>query len=254
MAMHRPAARRSHGRRSGDPVDPAVFYFGACAGGVWKTDDAGTYWQNISDGQLNTASIGAIAVSDSDPNVIYIGTGEACIRNNVTYGDGVYRSTDAGKTWTHLGLSDTRHISRVRIHPTNSDVVYVAALGHAFGPNEERGIFRSTDAARLGAGAVQERELGSRGPVYGPQQPPHPVRGYLAGAPQPWSLTSGGPESGIYRSTDGGDTWTEITRNKGIAGRADRPRRHRRLPRQGGARIHHVEAEGLRAVPLRRLR
>jgi photosystem II stability/assembly factor-like uncharacterized protein len=114
---------------AGDPVDPAVFYFGACAGGVWKTTDAGTYWQNVSDGYLHTAAVGAIAVADSDPNVIYVGMGECCIRGDVSHGDGVYRSTDAGQTWTHLGLEDTRHIARIRIHPHNPDLVYVAALG-----------------------------------------------------------------------------------------------------------------------------
>ncbi len=133
---------------AGDPVNPAVFYFGACAGGVWKTDDAGTYWQNVSDGFFKTASVGAIEVAPSDPNVVYVGMGEACIRLDVSHGDGVYRSTDAGKTWSHLGLQDTRHIARVRVHPRNPDIVYVAALGHAFGRNSDRGIFRSTDGGQ----------------------------------------------------------------------------------------------------------
>src|SRR5881409_1549708 len=119
---------------AGDPVDPAVFYFGACAGGVWKTIDAGTYWENVSDGFFKTAAVGAVAVAESDPNVVYAGMGESTIRGDVSHGDGVYRSTDAGRTWAHLGLADTRHIGRVRVHPRDPDLVYVAALGHAFGP------------------------------------------------------------------------------------------------------------------------
>jgi photosystem II stability/assembly factor-like uncharacterized protein len=111
---------------AGDPAAPAVFYFGACAGGVWKTLDGGTYWENVSDGFFKTAAVGAIAVADSDPNVVYAGMGEACIRGNVSHGDGVYRSTDGGKSWAHLGLEDTRHIARVRIHPRDPDLVYVA--------------------------------------------------------------------------------------------------------------------------------
>ncbi len=133
---------------AGDVSDPAIFYFGACAGGVWKTTDGGTTWRNVSDGYFNTAAVGAIAVSPSDPNVVYAGTGEACIRNNVSHGDGVYKSTDGGKSWQHLGLADTRHIGKILVHPHDPDVVYVAALGHAFGPNEERGVFRSTDGGR----------------------------------------------------------------------------------------------------------
>src|SRR5215471_10267872 len=133
---------------AGDPFDPQVFYFGSTGGGVWKTFDGGIYWVNVSDGFFQRASVGALAVSMADPNVIYAGMGESCIRGDVSHGDGVYGSTDAGKTWTHLGLADTRHISRVRIHPTNPNLVYVAALGHAFGPNRERGVFRSSDGGK----------------------------------------------------------------------------------------------------------
>ena len=137
---------------AGDPKDPAVFYFGAVAGGVWKTYDGGTYWENVSDGYFKTSSVGAIAVSDSDPNVVYAGTGEASIRVVPSYGDGVYRSTDAGKTWKHMGLEDTRHIGRIRVHPKNPDIVYVAALGHAFGPNEQRAAsFARPMEGRLGS-------------------------------------------------------------------------------------------------------
>ena len=113
-----------------------------CAGGVWKTTDAGTYWQHVSDGFFTTSSVGALAVAPSDSNVIYAGTGETTIRIDVSHGDGVYKSTDAGRTWTHVGLRDTRHIGKIRVHPHDPDIVWVAALGHAFGPNAERGVFK----------------------------------------------------------------------------------------------------------------
>jgi photosystem II stability/assembly factor-like uncharacterized protein len=194
-----------------------VFYFGACAGGVWKTVDGGTYWENVTDGFFRTAAVGAIAVSESDPNVIYAGTGESCIRGNVSHGDGVYRSTDAGKTWTHLGLDDTRHIARVRVHPRNPDLVYVAALGHAFGPNDERGVFRSSDG-----GGTWERLLfksEKAGAIDLSMDASNPRVLYAAiweALRRPWTFTSGGPDSGLYKSTDGGDTWAEITDSEGL--------------------------------------
>lgn len=204
---------------AGDPVDPMVFYFGACAGGVWKTYDGGTYWENVSDGYLNTASVGAIAVSESDPNVVYVGMGESCIRGDATYGDGVYRSTDKGRTWMHLGLEDTRHISRVRIHPNDPDIVYVAALGHAFGPNEQRGIFRTMDG-----GNTWDRVLFKSvdaGAVDLSMDPTNPRVLYAAlwqGRRNFWSLNSGGPDSGLYKSTDGGESWVDLTDNVGLPG------------------------------------
>jgi len=124
--------------------EPNVFYFGAAAGGVWKTTDAGANWTPIFDKEP-IASIGAIDVSASDHNIIYVGSGEACIRGNISYGNGVYKSLDGGKTWKNVGLKDTRHIGAVIIHPKNPNIVFVAALGHAYGPNEERGVFRTTD-------------------------------------------------------------------------------------------------------------
>ena len=204
---------------AGDPVNPMVFYFGACAGGVWKTNDGGTYWDNVSDGYFNTASVGAIAVAPSDPNVIYAGMGESTIRGDVTYGDGVYRSTDAGQTWTNVGLSDTRHIARVRVHPDNPDLVYVAALGHAYGPNEERGIFRSKDGGKNWERVLFRSE--NAGAVDLSLDPNNPRVLYAAiwqTRRTPWSLISGGEESGIFKSVDGGDTWTEITDNPGLPG------------------------------------
>ena len=126
-----------------DPLDPAVFYFGACAGGVWKSEDAGQYWENISDGFFATSSVGALAVAPSDPNVIYAGMGEATIRIDVSHGDGMYKSTDAGKQWSHIGLPESRHIGEIVVHPTNPDIVFVAALGHASRNNPERGLYRA---------------------------------------------------------------------------------------------------------------
>jgi photosystem II stability/assembly factor-like uncharacterized protein len=130
---------------AGHPTEAGTFYFGGCGGGVWKTTNGGSHWFNVSDGFFNTAAVGALAVSDSHPDIVYAGTGEACIRSNVSHGDGVYRSDDGGRSWRNLGLAATRHISHVVVHPTNPDLVYVAALGHAWGANPERGIYRSRD-------------------------------------------------------------------------------------------------------------
>ncbi|HKY05811.1 MAG TPA: glycosyl hydrolase, partial [Blastocatellia bacterium] len=133
---------------AGVSSQPFVYYFGATGGGVWKTTDGGVNWVPVSDQHFKTGSVGGIGVSESDPNVIYVGMGESPVRGNVSHGDGVYKSTDAGKTWKHVGLGDTRHIGRVRVHPRNPDIVYVAAMGHLFGPNEQRGVFRSTDGGK----------------------------------------------------------------------------------------------------------
>jgi photosystem II stability/assembly factor-like uncharacterized protein len=202
---------------AGDVSDPMTFYFGACAGGVWKTTDGGTYWRNVSDGYFGTSAIGAVDVSASDPNVIYVGTGEACIRNNVSHGDGVYRSTDAGRTWHHIGLRDSRHIGAIRVHPHDPDVVYVAALGHAFGPNEERGVFRSRDGGRTWDRILHKSV---RAGCHDISMDPHNPRVLYAAIWQtqryPHTLQSGGPDSGLWRSTDGGETWTDITRHQGL--------------------------------------
>ena len=202
---------------AGDSFDPMVFYFGAVGGGVWKSVDGGTYWENVSDGYFKTAAVGAIAVAGSDPNVVYAGMGESCIRGNVTHGDGVYRSTDAGKSWRHLGLDDTRHIARVRVHPKDPDLVYVAALGHAFGPNEERGVFRSSDG-----GGTWERVLyksdgaGAADLSIDPNNPRNMFASIWQARREPHTFTSGGPDSGLHRSTDGGDNWTDISGNRGL--------------------------------------
>jgi photosystem II stability/assembly factor-like uncharacterized protein len=202
---------------AGHPTDPNVFYFGACSGGVWRTSDGGTYWENVSDGFFDTAAVGAIAVSESDPNVIYAGTGEACIRNDVSHGDGVYRSTDGGQTWKNVGLIDTRHIARIRIHPTNPDLVYVAAFGHAFGTNSQRGVFRSAD----GGGSwehilFKSEKAGAADLSMDPSNPRILYASIWEGYRSFWEVSSGGPDSGLYRSGDGGDTWVELTDNPGM--------------------------------------
>ncbi len=130
---------------TGDPTKPLVHYFGAVNGGVWKTTNAGMSWDNITDGKTDISSVGAITVAPSDPNVIYVGTGESQLREDLTYGTGVYRSTDGGESWQHLGLAETQQVTAIRVHPSNPDVAYVAAIGHAFGPNPERGVFRTMD-------------------------------------------------------------------------------------------------------------
>ncbi len=202
---------------AGDPLDDHVFYFGACAGGVWKTSDGGTYWENISDGFFNTASVGAIAVSEADPNVIYAGMGESCIRGDVSHGDGVYKSTDRGKTWVNMGLTDTRHIARIRVHPKDPDLVYVAGLGHAFGPNGERGVFRSKDGGRNWEKVLfRSDKAGAADLSMDPNNPRVIYAVIWEARREPWAMVSGGPDSGLFKTMDGGDTWTEITNNPGL--------------------------------------
>ena len=202
---------------AGDPADAQTFYFGACAGGVWKTTDGGTYWENVSDGFFGTAAVGAIAVAPSDPNVIYAGTGEACIRVDVSHGDGVYRSTDGGATWRNAGLTDTRHVGRVRVDPHDPDRVYVAALGHAFGPNRERGVFRSRDGGATWEHVLfRNEETGAIDLCIDPTNPRVLYAALWQVIRRPWILESGGPGSGIFKSTDGGDTWTELSANPGL--------------------------------------
>jgi photosystem II stability/assembly factor-like uncharacterized protein len=202
---------------TGVSSQPNVFYFGATGGGVWKTTDGGINWAPISDEDFKTGSVGAIGVSESDPNVVYVGMGESPIRGNVSHGDGVYKSTDAGKTWKHIGLEDTRQIARVRVNPRNPDIVYVAALGHVFGPNEQRGIFRSTDGGKNWQKVLyRSSKAGATDLILDPTNPNIIYAAFWEVYRQPWTLESGGPGSGIFKSTDAGDTWSEITRNEGL--------------------------------------
>lgn len=203
---------------AGDPSDPMVFYFGGCAGGIWKTTDGGTYWECVSDHYLNSATIGALAVSESDPNVIYAGTGETTIRIDVSFGDGMYKSTDAGRTWTHIGLKEVKHIGEVRIHPDNPDHVYVAAFGDAFGPTEERGVYRSLNGGETWEKVLyQDEQTGAIDISLDPKNPRIMFASFWQAYRKLWTIESGGPGSALFRSKDGGDTWEEVSGKAGFA-------------------------------------
>jgi photosystem II stability/assembly factor-like uncharacterized protein len=192
---------------------PNLFYFGAVGGGVWKTVNAGRTWTPIFDSQP-VASIGAVAVAPSKPDVIYVGSGEADMRSQISYGNGVYKSTDGGNTWTHLGLDDTRQIGRILVDPRNPDVVYVAALGHAYGPNAERGVFRSADGGRTWRKVLfKDNDTGAIDLAFDPRDSRIIYAAMWNTRRPPWSIypPSYGPGSGLYKSTDGGDTWQQIT-------------------------------------------
>jgi len=193
-----------------------VYYFASCGGGVWKTTDGGQSWNAVSDGFFG-GSVGAVAVAPSDPSVVYAGTGEETIRGNVTHGDGVWKSTDAGKTWTHIGLADSRHIGRIRVHPNNPDLVYVAAMGHAFGPNKERGVYRSRDGGKNWEQLLFVNDnAGAVDLAMDPTNPRILFASTWRFRRTPYSFESGGEGSALWKSTDGGDTWKEVSRNKGM--------------------------------------
>ena len=201
-----------------------VYYFGATAGGVWKTTDGGLNWKPIFDKTKDASpAIGAIAVSESDPNVIYVGTGEACIRGNIVGGNGVYKSIDAGKTWKFAGLADTHAIGRLAVNPKNPDIAFVAALGHPFGDNEERGIFRTQDGGKTWQKVLyKDAKSGGIDVVFDPSNSNILFAALWQARRTPWSLDSGGPGSGLYRSIDGGTTWKELKGHglpEGILGR-----------------------------------
>jgi photosystem II stability/assembly factor-like uncharacterized protein len=196
---------------TGVPGDPNTYYFGAAAGGVFKSTNGGMTWTPTFDKQ-SVASIGAIAVADADHNILYVGSGEACLRGNISYGDGVYKSTDGGQTWRNIGLKDTRHIGAVIIDPRNPDVVLVAALGHAWGPNEERGVFRTADGGKTWQKVLYKDEnTGAIDVVFDPKNSSIVYAAMYQVRRQPWTFTSGGPGSGLYKSTDGGLTWKQLS-------------------------------------------
>jgi photosystem II stability/assembly factor-like uncharacterized protein len=190
--------------------DPATYYFGAVAGGLWKTTDGGLTWAPLTD-KTGIMSIGAVAVAPSDPNVIYVGTGESCLRGNISYGDGMYKSLDGGKTWTHIGLEDSQHIAKVLVHPANPDIVYVAALGHAYGPNEMRGVYKSTDGGKSWQKILfKDNKTGAIDLVFDPNNAHILFAALYETQRYPWTAVSGGPGSGLYRSNDDGATWKRL--------------------------------------------
>lgn len=204
---------------AGSASRPLEYYFAAVGGGLWKTTDGGVTWKPVTDGQLKSSSVGAIAVSESNPDVVYIGMGETELRGNIMQGDGVYKSTDAGKTWKYLGLGDSQAIARLRVHPTNPDIVYAAAFGHPYGPNDERGVFKSTDGGKTWRRVLfKSNKAGAVDLTIDPNNPNVLFAAIWDANRTPWSLSSGGPDSGLYKSTDGGETWTDITRNPGLPG------------------------------------
>ena len=201
---------------AGSAKRPNEYYMGTTGGGVFKTTDGGFSWAPVTDRYFG-GTIGAVAVSESNPDVVYVGGGEFPMRGNVSHGDGVWKSTDAGKTWTSLGLRETQQISRVRVHPKNPDVAYVAAQGHVWGPNKERGVYKTTDGGKSWKQVLFRNDsTGAADLVMDPSNPEVLYAGFWQAGRRPWLLNSGGAGSGLFKTTNGGATWTEITRNKGL--------------------------------------
>ena len=201
---------------TGVPGQPMTYYFGSSGGGIWKTENGGQTWKNISDGYFG-GSIGAVAVSTWDPNVIYAGGGENTLRGNVSAGYGMYKSVDDGKTWKQIGLKDSRHISRIRIHPRNPNIVYAAVIGHLFGANKQRGIFKSNNGGKTWKKVLYvDDKTGASDLIMDPVNPRILYAGMWQVKRTPYSFSSGGKGSGLWKSTDGGETWKNISSNKGL--------------------------------------
>ena len=195
---------------SGISGDPTTYYFGATGGGVWKSTDGAVTWTSVFDKE-GTSAIGSLAVAPSDPNIVYVGTGEGCIRGNISHGDGIYRTVDGGKTWRNIGLRDSRAVGKLIVNPQNADIVFVAALGHPYGPNTERGIFRTTDGGKSWEKVLYKDEnTGGIDVAFDPHNANILFASLWQARRTPWSLSSGGPGSGLYRSNDGGTTWKRL--------------------------------------------
>lgn len=205
------------GTVAGVPGEPNLYYFGATGGGVWRTTDGGRAWENISDGYFG-GSIGAVEVAQSDHNVIYVGGGEQTVRGNVSSGYGVWKTEDAGKTWKSLGLDKSRHISRMRVHPENADIVYAAVMGNLYKPTEERGVYKSTDGGESWKKVLFANDMaGAVDLTFDPNNPRILYASTWRIERTPYSLNSGGEGSALWKSTDSGETWTEISNNEGFA-------------------------------------
>ncbi len=202
---------------AGSDARPNEYYFGATGGGLWKTEDGGTTWRPVTDGKIASSSVGAVAVCEADPDVVYIGTGETELRGNVMQGDGVYKSTNGGRTWTHMGLKETQNISRIRVHPTDCNTAWVAAFGVHSMPNPERGVYKTTDGGESWEQVLfRDDRSGAVDLSVHPSNPDIIYAALWEAWRKSWGMSSGGPGSGLFRSNDGGESWTEITRNPGL--------------------------------------
>jgi len=202
---------------AGSTSRPHEYFFGATGGGLWKTVDGGTTWAPVTDGQIRSSSVGAVAVAESDPDVVYMGMGETELRGNIMQGDGIYRSSDAGKRWSHVGLENTQAVARVRVDPANANRVYVAALGHPYAPNVDRGVFRTIDGGQSWTKILFRNDrTGAVDLIIDPNDSRVLYATLWEVYRRPWMLWSGGAGSGLFKSIDGGDSWTELTRNPGL--------------------------------------
>jgi len=202
---------------AGSPQRPFEYYFGATGGGLWKSTDGGLNWKPVTDGQIKSSSVGAVAVALSNPDIVYIGMGESEFRGNIMQGDGVYKSTDAGKTWQHVGLTETQTIARIRIHPTNPDIAYAAALGHPFDPDENRGVYKTIDGGKTWKKILYKGDrAGAQDLILDPQNPNTLYASIWEVYRTPWKMWGGGGASGFFKSTDGGETWEELTHKPGM--------------------------------------
>jgi photosystem II stability/assembly factor-like uncharacterized protein len=202
---------------AGSPSRPHEYYFGAVGGGLWKSTDSGATWKPVTDGQIRSSSVGAIAVAESNPDIVFIGMGEVALRGNIMQGDGVYRSADGGKTWAHSGLGDSQVISRIRVHPTNPEVVYAAVFGHPSAPSEERGVFRSRDGGKTWQRVLfRDAKSGAADLIIDRTNPDVLYASLWEAYRVSYKMSSGGPGSGLFKSVDGGETWTDLTRKPGM--------------------------------------